>query len=48
MPEDHTDVALGLNNLGTAQGQLREYDAAKESFQKAACDPPQGPATVED
>ena len=35
LPPDHPDIASSLNNLGKVQDALREYAAAKQSYEQA-------------
>ncbi|MBK7862322.1 MAG: tetratricopeptide repeat protein [Archangiaceae bacterium] len=35
LPDGHPDLAMTLNNLGTAQAQLRDYEAAEKSYQRS-------------
>ena len=35
LPPDHPRIADSLNNLGNVQRELREYGAARQSYQQA-------------
>jgi tetratricopeptide (TPR) repeat protein/tRNA A-37 threonylcarbamoyl transferase component Bud32 len=35
LPDGHPDLAMALNNLGTAQAQLHQFDEAEKSYQRS-------------
>src|SRR6185503_3079846 len=35
LPSGHPDLAMTLNNLGTAQAQLRQYEEAARSYERS-------------